>query len=292
MGLLDALTPRAASLLGAALLLTASCSPGEETLSLRFVAQVNGAPFACDARYEGVGSPGTAVNPVDLRLYVHGVTLVRAGGERVPLALTPDGLWQSDTVALLDFERRIGTCQGGSDETNALVVGAAPDHDDYVGLEFTLGVPLEENHLDQATAEAPLNVAGMWWSWEAGYRFLRVEVDVPANERFVFHLGSTGCSGTPPDDFTCNHENLVTIALDDFDPRADAVVLDVGALLAGSDLAHVNDKDEDPVTGCMSSLDDPQCPALTAPLGLAFGGGGPTESPQTVFRVEPGGAAQ
>ncbi len=285
--------PRRSELLLGLTLALAGClgEPGEETLSLRFVAQVNGQAFDCEGVYEGVGASGSQLRPKDLRMYVHDVTLVRAGGERVALALTPDGRWQSDTIALLDFERRAGECQNGTDETNELVIGTAPKHDDYTGLEFTVGVPLEQNHLDIATAEAPLNISGMYWEWERGYRFLRVDVSTPANEQYNLHVGSTGCAGAPAEGFTCNHQNLVTVALDGFDPRADAVVFELGELLAGSDLDLVNDKDVDPVPGCMSGLDDPQCPALFAPLGISFAGVGPADDPQRVFGVAPGGAA-
>ena len=280
-------------LLGLTIALTGCLGePAEESFSLRFVAQVNGQEFSCDRAYQGVGSSGSEMRPKDLRMYVHDVTLVRAGGERVALALTPDGVWQSDTIALLDFERRAGECQNGTDGTNELVIGTAPDHDDYTGVEFTVGVPIDQNHLDIATAEAPLNISGMYWEWERGYRFLRVDVWTPMNPQYNLHVGSTGCSGTPAEGFSCNHDNLITIALEGFDPRADAVALDIGELLAGSDLDFVNDKDVDPVPGCMSGIDDPQCPALYAPLGLSFAGVGPADDPQRVFRVEPGGAEQ
>src|SRR5690606_39726454 len=51
------------------------------------------------------------------------------------------------------------------------------------------------NHLDASTAPSPLNFTAMFWSWQSGYKFLRVDT---ADDTFRVHLGSTGCSSPGP----------------------------------------------------------------------------------------------
>jgi uncharacterized repeat protein (TIGR04052 family) len=59
-------------------------------------------------------------------------------------------------------------------------------------LIFELGVPFALNHLNPLTQPSPLNLPAMFWSWRAGYKFLRLDLFNPS-ESWVFHLGSTGC---------------------------------------------------------------------------------------------------
>lgn len=261
-------------------------SPGssEKPFTVRFSPQVGEQALRCDASYSGVGSPGSSIQLLDFKLYVRDVTLVRANGERHPLVLDQDGTWQRDALALLDFEDGTGTCSAGSPETRGEVVGRAPDFQDYTGLEFKIGVPPELNHLDGATALAPLNDPSMWWSWKSGYKFMRLDVRTPKNAAFLFHLGASGCTGNVAEGFSCTGSNAPVIALTGFDPERDEVVLDVASLYANTDLDHAIDNTTDFISGCMSSPTDPECPPLLAPLGLAADGTAQSV-PVTFFRV-------
>ena len=78
--------------------------PTSQAVELKFAAQINGQPFACGQRYEGVGSTRSTITPSDFRMYVSEVKLVRQDGSTVPLQLAQDGVWQQQSVALLDFE--------------------------------------------------------------------------------------------------------------------------------------------------------------------------------------------
>ena len=46
----------------------------------------------------------------------------------------------------------------------------------YTGLLFTVGVPFALDHVDAATAPAPLNFTAMNWVWQAGFKFIRSEI--------------------------------------------------------------------------------------------------------------------
>lgn len=256
----------------------------EKKFSVRFSPQVGTQPLSCSASYPNIGKTGTTIELLEFKMYVRDVTLVRANGEKHALKLDQDGTWQRDAIALLDFEDGTGTCDTGSPETRLEVVGRAPDFNDYTGLEFKVGLPEEQNHLDGATAPAPLNAPGMWWSWKGGYKFVRLEVRSTKNATWFFHLGASGCTGSTAEGYTCASTNQSTVALSGFDPEANQVVLDLAALYADSDLDHSVDFKTDNIAGCMSSLSDPECAALFSKVGLTADGS-PREVPASFIRV-------
>ncbi|MBZ4420419.1 MbnP family copper-binding protein [Myxococcus sp. RHSTA-1-4] len=266
------------------LLLMQGCGESEKTYTVRFSPQVREQALTCGTSYTDIGTSRSVIELLDFKLYVHGVTLVRANGERHALALEQDGTWQREGVALLDFEDGTGTCDTGSPQVRMEVVGTAPEHDDYTGLEFKVGVPAEMNHLDGATAPAPLNAPGMWWSWQGGYKFLRLDVRSRTNESFFFHLGASGCKGSVAEGFTCAAENQVTVALTGFDPERNQVVLDAAGLYSELDVDRVANGTTDSTAGCMSSAADPECPGFFEQLGLAVDGSS-IAPPSTFFRV-------
>ena len=63
----------------------------------------------------------------------------------------------------------------------------------YRGVRFSIGVPYEQNHRDAATQAAPLGTAsGMFWGWNSGYIFHRIEgkVDSAGTPKgFAYHIG-------------------------------------------------------------------------------------------------------
>lgn len=280
---------------GAALLasLTVGCDdadtgPAEREVSIEFAAFVGDEPFSCGATFDDVGTSATSVAPLDFRMYVHAVRLVRANGEEVPVELEEDGIWQRDGVALIDFEDGSGTCNTGSSQTNVAVRGTVPEHDDYKSVRFRLGMPEELNHLDAATAPAPFNIPGMWWAWKGGYKFVRMDfdrVDMPAEEEstYFFHLGATTCEGTPGSGFSCAFENVPEITVD-LDITSQAIVFDVKKLYEASDLSLQPDMATDFVPGCMAFEGDPECPAVFERLGMEFEGQTPSAA-QSVFSV-------
>ena len=269
-------------------LLVTACGdePAQQTppLTIGFKAMVGSQPFACGQTYTGVGTTATTYEPKDFRLYVHTVRLLSNGTE-VPVTLTDDGAWQRDGVALLDFENKSGLCSNGTEAMNERLVGTVPDGT-YRGLRFTVGVPFALNHLDASTTAAPLGVGTLFWGWEGGYKFIRLDgrtTGLPNGHNL--HLGSTGCATSGPNQVTsCQQANRFEVEIPDFDPaRSQRVVLDVAALFAGSNL-DVNTAQTHP--GCMSTPEDPDCAPIFQRLGLPFGGTAANPSAQTFFRKE------
>ncbi|MCA9564919.1 MAG: metallo-mystery pair system four-Cys motif protein, partial [Myxococcales bacterium] len=200
----------------------------QQAVEIRFEARSADQLVSCSAPFF-IGSKAFELH--DLRLFVHDVALVGSTGEAVPLSLSNDGVWQTDSVALLDFEDASESCLNGSLPTNTTIVGTVPPGD-YTGLRFRVGVPFEQNHENPAQAEGPLTAMAMHWGWQAGYKFLRVDWS-NGQANFRVHLGSTGCQGTMGNISSCDRENRPQIEFADFDPALDTVVFDL-ALLSGT----------------------------------------------------------
>jgi len=257
-------------------------------LSIEFDARVDGEPFTCGVRYEGVGSAGSVIEARDLRLYVSEVKLLLDDGTSVPLELEQDGLWQHGSVALLDFEDGTAGCRNGNEHIRTTVTGSVPTEaaPRVAGVRFQVGVPMPLNHINQAAAPSPLSLTSMFWSWNAGYKFIRAEVlsdGLP--QGFFIHLGSTGC--TPEGRATrpathCANGNRVEVEFPAFDPTTQQVIFDLAALLRGVDLSG-QDVEGDR-SACMSGPGDARCGPIFQALGLPFGDQGP--GAQGVFTVD------
>lgn len=273
----------------------------ERKISVRFAAMVGNEPFACGKSFDGIGATGSRVTPSDFRFYVSDVELIDASGKAIPLKLDQDERWQHQNVALLDFENRSGPCLTGTQETRDIVTGTVPAGS-YRGLRFTLGVPFDLNHADATIAPSPLNLTSLFWNWQGGYKFLRVDLatngrpqdmkpgDMPrfgdrtASNRlgFAIHLGSTLCTADGPNKASsaCANPNRPTIAFAAFDPDKDVVVADLKAVLEGVD---VDTNQAETPAGCMSTPTDGDCNPLLRNFGLTFAG---QAGSQKFFRVK------
>ncbi len=253
---------------------------------IHFAAEMAGHPFACGQSYQ-LGTPKRTVMPGDFRFYVSDVALLRADGTAVPFVLADDGRWQGQGVALLDFENGSGPCAaGGSAGTNTALRGTAPAGP-YTGLRFTLGLPPALNHQDATLAAPPFNVTAMFWNWQSGTKFLKMDFAVAGGMAmpmaqhgaamshdggggFALHVGSTQCASTGPTSpgQDCQNPNRLVVTLKGFDPLKGTVVADPAPLLAHSDLAK-NAAGTPP--GCMSFPGDADCGPIFAALGLPYG---------------------
>lgn len=284
-----------------ALLTQAASAQQDRKVSIRFAAVVGDQPFACGNSYEGIGATASKITPSDFRFYVSGVELIDATGKAVPLKLDQDERWQHRDVALLDFENRTGPCLTGTQETRDVIAGTV-QAGTYRGLRFSLGVPFELNHADATIAPSPLNLTSLFWNWQAGYKFLRVDLstsgrpqdikpgDVPrfgdraASNRlgFAIHLGSTMCAAEGPNKApaNCGNPNRPTIEFSSFDPDKDVVLADLKSVLEG---VNVDSNQAESPAGCMSTPTDGDCNPLLRNFGLVFAG---QPAQQKFFRVK------
>ncbi len=256
---------------------------GQMEVSIPFRARAGGVDFACGGTLSGMGTGANALEPRDFRFYVYDLALIDSAGEPVLVSLDQDGTWQSENVALLDFEDGSGRCATGSPDTNTELRGLVAEGD-YTGISFNIGVPDALNHIDAATAPAPLNDTSLWWSWTGGYKFAKIDMTTEASTTFVFHLGATDCEKLDDGSYACTLENQAAVTLVDFDVANDAVALDLADLYAENDLSGEL-QEGDSMPGCMSSEGDPECTGLFGALGLPWGDNtAPGE--QRLFTVE------
>ncbi len=250
---------------------------GDTTRTLQFSAVVDGTNFACGDTYALGGSD---VVFDDLRFYLTEFYAIDGDGSTVQLSIVDESPWQGEGVVLLDFE---DGCRGGTAELRTTVEVSGPAGA-WSGVGFTMGVPFAVNHSDVAAAPVPMNVSSMFWSWNAGHKFLKVDgasTGLPGG--FSIHTGSTMCEMDDGGTVTgCANENRAQFELATaFDPDTSVVVFDLGALLDGVDLDN-NTADTAPV--CMAAPNDPDCAPLFSNLGLPFGDA--PGGPPTVFSVQ------
>jgi uncharacterized repeat protein (TIGR04052 family) len=260
-------------------------------VTIRFKGVVGDQPFLSGVSFGDLGTKKNSATAVDFRFYVHKIRLVRTDDVEVPVTLKSNS-WQLPNgsatgtdpargLALLDFDT---TATMG---TNDRVEGTVPAGT-YKAVKFVLGLPNAENHGDQAAASGPLGpgVSGMFWSWQSGYKLVKIDLNVtrsmgmgyhtlmdmgsPSGANFSIHLGATGCSGNTLDGYTCTSPNTPEVTIAGFDPTQDAVAADLKALVSGSDLSAGN--------GCHSASDDAECPPLLQNFGTVAASG------QTFFR--------
>ena len=258
----------------------AASSPVE----VRFEAVVGATPFSCapaGGSFSGLGSAASPWVPLDFRFYVHDVQLVPAGGGApVPVTLTQDGTWQHQSVALLDFENAMGTCANGTSATNDRVRGTvnAPAGTRWAGVRFKIGLPASLNHQNPATSPSPLNLSTLFWAWQSGYKFARID-GRSGMTAFNIHLGSTGCTGDPAmNAVTCTEGNRPETVLMNFDPGTNVVMADLARLVATTDVS----RNIDGAPGCMSGLTDAECRTILPAFGISMNGSPAT---QTFFSV-------
>ncbi len=289
------------ALVGTSLLVACSTVPSQQTatqpVELRFVAEVNGQSFECGQSYKNIGTTRSTMTPTDFRMFVSQVHLMTAEGKAVPVQLVQDNTWQLEGIALLDFENGQGPCRNGTPPMNTVVRGTAPAGQ-YTGVKLTVGVPFERNHGDPTVAPAPLSSTAMFWTWQGGYKFLKFDTATsgrpiqsakPAADGggnasgFSVHLGSTMCASPSRTQAptACQNPNRIDVTLTDFDLKKNQVVVDIGRVLAGSNV-DVNAPKTSP--GCMSFPKDADCPPIMNAMGLPYDGKAPSGPQQFIMK--------
>lgn len=273
----------------------------QQSVEIKFAAEVNGQPFSCGQSYKDIGTTKSTITPSDFRFFVSDVEFIDAQGRVTAVTLTQDKTWQFENVALLDFENASGPCRNGTVPMNTSVRGSVPAGK-YTGMRFTLGVPFKLNHVDPTTAPAPLSSTAMFWTWQGGYKFLKVDMASSGTSAmqghggtqgaghgaatasgFSVHLGSTMCASPSKTaaPTACANPNRLTVSFAQFDPSKQTVVADIGAVLTNANV-DVNAAGTSP--GCMSFLKDADCPPIMAALGLPYESHAP--GPQRFFTVK------
>jgi uncharacterized repeat protein (TIGR04052 family) len=284
----------------------AGCASKDEPFALEFAATAEGAKVACTDAIGGLGPDGSlSVRPSDLRFYVSQLTFWDEDGQALEPALDEnDFQYQGRTgqVSLIDLtDDSCAAISGGEGtaRTNATVTGTVAV-DRVASVSFDVGVSqaLMREVIGATTAEAapsPLNE--LHWSWAGGYRHLvfnfAVHDGADGGEGYV-HVGSTDCAGKGElalqERDVCGFLNTPQVRIDDFDPGADTVAVDIPGLLASLDfLSPIYDPEtfevigEAPGVECHSSPVQPDCAAVFANVGIDIATGDASAADNRAF---------
>lgn len=284
------------------LMLMISCSSdsGESqstySIEIPFTAVANDIEIKCGEKVSSLGMSESEVTLEDFRFYIHDVRLIDQQGVS-HLVNLEQNKWQVENVALLDFQTNQDSCSGDQKETNKSVKGEINvDPNSIQSIEFTLGVPEELNHKNPSSAPSPLNVTSMFWAWQTGYKFMRIDVSPVAGitrpsdnsfqqTSFKFHLGSTGCEGNPEleEAVVCARKNRPIVSLEGFKlDDSHIVTIDYAKLIKNVSLVS----DEGGAAGCMSGATDPECKKIFTSLGLALDSGKNSSDTQVAFEIK------
>ena len=217
-----------------------------------------------------------------LGFYVSDLRARDASGATVPLDMDTRGTWQDGRTALVSLASDCASARGP--DRNAIVTGRLPPGhgQELAFVEFDLGVPFERNHANPLQAEPPLSLPSMFWTWQTGYKFVRLDL----GDRWAFHLGSTGCvsaSAARPPAQACRQPNVARVRLPMPAALGAPIVVDLDALLDGVDVSrHPPCSDRYAERG--------SCALLLAALGLDPVTGACTDgcAGQTVFGLSDG----
>ncbi len=160
----------------------------------------------------------------------------------------------------------IGTSCDSSETQNSLwqtTIKAPFNPQKITQIQFNLGVPFNLNHQNPLTQPAPLNQSDMFWVWQTGHKFLRLELSNNQNN-FTYHLGSTGCESVSPvraPKVECKNPNRTTVNIEKFNVN-NPIIFDVATLISDLDLTqNIN---------CKSSPNNPSCEPLMLRTGIDF----------------------
>ncbi|MFT5082102.1 MAG: putative repeat protein (TIGR04052 family) [Lentisphaeria bacterium] len=206
-----------------------------------------------------------------LNFYIYDIYLIDSNDQRIPYIITNTSPWQRNDVALLSF------ANADLKESNTRVHGTLPSNrPTIVGLGFSLGLPFDVNHTNPLTTQSPLNIGSLYWSWQLGYKFLRVDYDyinaLGTTQQRAFHLGSTGClsaSAIRPPQQACEKPNIAHIELRGFSPKKNVITVNMDALLH-----HDQNINATPAVMCTGHYKSHAlCEAFISTLGLSADSG-------------------
>lgn len=143
--------------------------------------------------------------------------------------------WQTPETALISMEWNECVDAAEVKGNQRLLLDERVELGKVSQLRFVLGLPFASNHQDPLSQPSPLNLSSMFWTWQGGHKFLRLQLTSVA-DAWAFHLGSTGCdSASPvrPPQQACQSPNLVEVSVPRPDSRASTLVLHLDRLLAG-----------------------------------------------------------
>ena len=240
-------------------------TPSSQRLNVQLLWQEN--KLACESTFRA-GTDDKTWFVEQLQFFISDIQFgsKKSGWQSARLVSNP---YQTDDSVLLGTD-----CRTASQQANTVMQGnwaiefeTNAEVTDSRAIRFTLGVPFAVNHLNPISQPSPLNFPSMFWVWQTGHKFMRLEL-ATNHEQWVFHLGSTGCHSSSvmrgPKQ-ACRYANTFTF-------EVPINVAAGGDLTLNFDLAALlNHLELTSLSSCQSERDKASCQQLFANLSLAAG---------------------
>ncbi|MFT6270486.1 MAG: putative repeat protein (TIGR04052 family) [Alphaproteobacteria bacterium] len=249
-----------------------SCSPNQTSsqLQLTFTPYYQNEALSCDLTFHH-GLAKWQLQTLGFFVSSFTINTDDVEGARAAVNLLPSN-WQTQDTALIWFTPNCdnNTLSTQANHTLTMQFDSA-NAKPIQTLSFELSVPFASNHKNPLTQPFPLNNPNMFWSWQAGHKFMRMDAtQVNGNANWAFHLGSVGCvskSSLRAPMAECSHPNRIKVRLDMSKQLRKAIEIaeqnkygpiaikfDIDALLDNIDIAGSKP--------CMFALDQQQSCAL------------------------------
>lgn len=185
-------------------------------------------------------------------------TKTKQGWQQLTLAKNK---WQHDNIVLLGQH-----CIDSEDSNWQIVFSPKIELPSATQLRFKLGLPFSKNHQSPMRAESIFANSNMFWTWQQGYKYLRLDLQhSQADKQWAFHLGATGCrslSPIRPPTEPCEHPNDITVTIALESPHLE-IHIDLAQLLSNVEPSKQ--------TRCLSLPTQPSCPTLIENLSREDG---------------------
>ncbi len=173
--------------------------------------------------------------------------------QTLPLA---DNKYQSQQIVLLGVD-----CQHNAKGQWQLRLTDQVKREQIKALRFQVGIPFTLNHLNPLQQNSPLNIPNMFWVWQTGHKFVRMEMTSAASDHWLFHLGSVGCSSvsalrSPKQ--PCLYPNTFKVTLAKL--ANNSFSLNLTSWFQGLTF--------DTATGCQSEITNPYCQLIFNNVGI------------------------
>ena len=197
------------------------CQPQKQQITIS--ATYKRQPLHCDSFFD---VQGQAWKIDTLRFFISDLAFKVSGQWHNAQLLSDE--WQTGEVSLLSLITP--DCLSGQLNTQLRFYSDIP-WQDVEGVRFVLAVPFAQNHQNPLQQPSPLNLPAMFWSWQLGHKFLRLDM---RGEQYgwSFHLGSIGCQSASlvrAPEQPCKQPNRVAFELNT--PTSAHLQFDLGSLL-------------------------------------------------------------
>jgi len=161
---------------------------------------------------------------------------IKKQGQWQPL-LMESTQWQHENVALVGMH-----CDESGDKNWKIDLADSTSLDEGSAIKFKIAVPFDKNHQNPLKAQGIFDNANMFWTWQQGYKSLRLDMSSNNGDAWAFHVGAIGCqspSALRSPKKQCRQPNIINVTINEF--RQDkAMIIELTNLLKGIEIEHQN----------------------------------------------------